>query len=366
MTNNDYYKTLGVEKTATTEQIKKTYKKLAKKYHPDISKEKNAEAKFKEISEAYAVLSDDKKRQQYDTFGSDQFHQRYSQEDIFKNFNFGDMGDMFGDSIFDMFFGGRRSQRAYKGRDLRVRLDLTFEEAVHGIQKEIKLKKPVRCTKCAGTGSEDGSVTTCNQCRGTGQLRKAVRTPFGVMSQQTTCPSCRGQGQTISNPCSKCEGTGVVKETAKIKVNIPAGVDNGTQLRVSAEGEAGPRGARAGDLYVVLSVEESDVFERRGNDLYIHLPVTFSQAALGDEIKIPTLKKEVKIKIKPGTQTGTHMRLSGKGVPYADGYGRGDLYIVLTIETPKKLSREQKSLMTKLKKTEKKKSILDKIKDFAR
>jgi molecular chaperone DnaJ len=367
--SKDYYKALGVSKTADSAEIKKTYRKLAKKYHPDISKEDNAQEKFKEISEAYAVLSDDTKRKQYDTFGDDQFHQQYSQEDIFKNFDFGDLGDMFGGGgggIFDMFFGGGRGKRNYRGNDLRAQVKIKFNDAMFGVHKEIKIKKMVSCKNCNGSGSEDGEKASCSTCNGSGQVRRATRTPFGVMSSVAACNACGGVGSTIKNPCPSCFGEGRVKETASVKVNIPAGVDNGSQLRVQGKGEAGPRGSTPGDLYLVIVVEDSDVFERKGNDLFVKVPISISQATLGEDLKIPTLDKEVKIKVKPGTQTGTHFRLKGKGVPYVDGYGSGDLYVIVVIETPLKLTKEQKTLFTKLKKLDKKKSLLDKIKEFGK
>ena len=358
----DYYDTLGVSKTASTEEIKKVYKKLAKKYHPDISKEENAETKFKEVSEAYAVLSDEKKRKQYDTYGSEGFQQRYSQEDIFRGF--GGFEEMFGGNIFDMFFGGNRRQ-TNKGRDLATEIDITFEESAFGVTKEIKLKKFSQCKECAGTGAEDGKQTVCTQCSGTGQVRKAVRTPFGVMSTATHCNACGGLGKTAESPCTPCNSEGRIKETKNLKIKIPAGVQDGSQLRVPGEGEAGMRNSIPGDLYVRIFVQASDIFERKGNDLYLQLPITFSQAALGDEVKVPTLEKESKIKIKPGTQSGTHYRLKGKGIPYVDGYGTGDLFVIANVITPTKVSKEQKTLFNKLKKTEGKKSILEKIKEFA-
>jgi molecular chaperone DnaJ len=360
----DYYKTLGVSKGSSSDEIKKSYKKLAKKFHPDISKEENAEAKFKEISEAYAVLSDEKKKKQYDTFGDQGFHQRYSQEDIFRNSNFGGFEDIFGGGdIFDMFFGGR-GRRQQKARDLATDIKITFEESAKGMVKELKLKKYVECKECNGTGAEDGKVETCSTCNGSGQAKRVVRTPFGAIQQLTTCQDCGGQGSKAETSCPECSGQGRKKEAKTLKVNIPAGVDNGSQLRVPGEGEAGVRNTINGDLYVRIRVEPSEIFKREGNDLYLNVPITFSEAALGTEIKIPTLDKEVKVKIKSGTQTGTHYRLGSKGIPFVDGYGKGDLYIIVNVETPKKVSKEQKKIFEKLSKTDKKKSILDRIKDF--
>ncbi len=362
---DDYYKILGVSKSASEEEIKKAYKQLAKKYHPDINKESGAEAKFKEVSEAYAVLSDKQKRQQYNTFGKEGFHQRYSAEDIFRGFDTSQFEDLFSGSIFDMFFGGSRRQRKQKGRDLRVAVDISFEEAAFGTKKEIKIRKPEHCEACEGTGAQDGEVEACESCHGSGQIRKATRTPFGSFMQVGVCPQCQGQGKFPKKVCKPCHGEGRVEILKTIKANIPAGVDTGSTLRVAGEGEAGPHGTSSGDLYITIEVEDSDIFKRQENDLYIELPLTFSQAALGCELKVPTLKKEVTVKIPPGTQSGTHIRLKHEGFPDVHGYGPGDLYVIIEVVTPSKLSKEQKELLEKLAKTEEKKSILEKIKEWA-
>ncbi len=366
--SDDYYQTLGVNKNSSKDEIKKAYRDLAKKYHPDINKEANATDKFKKISEAYAVLGDESKKAQYDQFGSTDFHQKYSQEDIFRGFNINDIfGDMFGgDDVFNMFFGGGSNRRTKKGRDLAYELQINFEEAIFGCTKEIGINILDTCDKCEGSGSKDGKINVCDTCRGTGQVRINRRTPLGIFTQVGGCDDCNGEGKIIKHKCNECNGTGRLNKTKKIKVNIPAGVDNGSKLRVSKAGEAGLRGSAAGDLYVILQVRNSDIFTREGNDLQLHLPISFSQAALGDEIKVPTLEKEVNIKIPSGTQNGTNFRLSGKGVPYLDGYGKGDLYIIIDVVTPKHLSKEQKKLLESLKKTEEKKSLLDKIKEFAK
>lgn len=365
----DYYEVLGVGKNASSEEIKKSYKKLAKQYHPDINKSKESEEKFKEISEAYAVLSDDNKRKQYDQFGHAGFSQRFSEEDIFRGANFEDIfGDIFGEgffgnTIFESFFGGGRKRR---GRDLRYDIELDFKDAVFGCQKEINIEKLIKCDSCNGSGSRDEEYETCEECGGRGQVRKTRKTMFGVFAQVSTCNKCRGEGRYIKNLCRKCNGDGRVSERKKIKINIPAGVDNGSQLRIPKEGEAGFRNVQAGDLYVVVHVKDDDVFERDGNDVYVNLPISFSQAALGDNVNVPTLEKEVKLKIPAGTQSGTKFRLKGKGIPYLDGYGTGDQFVIINIITPKKLIKEQKSLFEKLKKFDNKKSITDKIKDFGR
>ena len=364
----DYYNILGIKKDSNKEEIKKAYRDLAKKYHPDISKEKDASEKFKKVSEAYAVLSDDTKRQQYDQFGAEGFQQRYNADDIFRGANFDDIfGDIFGGSgIFDMFFGGGTKKRTKKGRDLQYDIKLTFEEAVFGCTQKIEIERLCECEKCNSTGSKDGKYEICQKCEGQGQIRINRRTPFGVFSHIGTCNGCNGEGKSISDPCKECNGSGRIVKEKEIKIKIPAGVDNGHTLRVSKEGEFGFRGGTPGDLFVVIHVKKSDIFERRENDIYLNLPISFSQAALGDEILIPTLEKEIKLKIPSGTQSGTNFRIKGKGVPYLDDYSNGDLYAIANIVTPHKLSKEQKKLFESLKKTEEKKSILERIKDFSK
>lgn len=359
--SDDYYEILGVDKKASKEEIKKAYKLLAKKYHPDVSKEPDAAEKFKKVSEAYAVLSDDTKKASYDQFGKEGFSQRYSQEDIFKNFDF---GDIFGDSIFDMFFGGGR--RRERGRDLAVEVDLDFKEAVFGITKEVEIERLVNCSKCEGSGAKEGKLKVCATCDGRGQVRMEKRTPFGVFAQVTSCPKCKGKGKEVLEECPECEGEGRVKSNEKVKVNIPAGVEDGMKLRVPNKGEVGKRGSSGGDLFVILNVSDSDIFIREENDILLKLPLSFSQVALGDEVEVPTLEEEVTLKIPAGTQSGTKLRLKGKGVPFLDGYGRGDMFVEVNVVTPKKVSKEQRELFTKLKKTEEKKGLFDKIKDFAK
>ena len=355
----DYYNTLGVSKGTSKEEIKKAYKKLAKQYHPDLNKEAGAEEKFKEISEAYAVLSDDSKRQQYDTYGAEGFQQRYSAEDIFRGFDFG------GDSIFDMFFGGG-SRNRQKGRDIHTEITVTFDDAMHGISRDIRFDTLSTCHTCSGTGSADGKKHTCQMCQGQGQVRQQRQTPFGVFMQVVTCRECQGEGKTISQPCSPCDGEGRVYRTESVQVKIPAGVHSGMQLRVPGKGEAGKQGKHQGDLYVHITVEESDIFIRQDNDLFLEIPLTFSQVALGDEVSVPTLDKEVTLKITSGTQSGTKFRLKGKGVPYVDGFGKGDLYVIARVQTPQKLTKEQKDLFQKLKKGDGEKSLLEKIKEFTK
>ena len=359
---SDYYEILGLSKNASKEEIKKAYKQLAMKYHPDRNKEAGAEEKFKKISEAYAVLSDDTKRSTYDQYGESGFKQQYSQEDIFRGF---DMGEMFGDSIFEMFFGGGK-RRSNRGHDLKTDIEISFEEAAKGTTKEIKISKLTKCEKCNGSGSEDNEIETCSRCHGSGQVRVSRSTPFGTFAQVSTCSHCNGQGSEIKNHCKECKGTGRAHETKELKVKIPAGVDTGSNLRVMKEGEAGLKGGSAGDLYVVIHVKPSHIFKREENDIYLQLPLTYSQVALGTELKVPTLDNEVKLKIPAGTQSGTQFKLKGYGIPFVDGYGRGDEYIIAQVITPKKLTKEQKELFSKLEKTENEKSILDKIIEFAK
>ncbi len=366
---DDYYKILGVDKNSSKEEIKKVYRKLAMQYHPDKNPDNPESAeKFKKISEAYAVLGDDTKRSQYDQFGSAGFHQKYSQEDIFRGFDFEDIfGDIFGGDVFNMFFGGgRRGRSSGRGRDLLYEMEISFEDAVFGCAKEIEVGTLVKCNKCNGSGSRDNKFEVCDKCEGTGSSRVTKRTPFGVFTQVTTCSECSGEGKAIKNRCQECNGTGRASKKKSINVKIPAGVNENSRLRINGAGEAGIKNSPSGDLYVQIHVGPSEIFEREDNDLYLDVPVSFSQAALGDEIDIPTLEKEVSIKIPPGTQGGTRFRLKGKGVPHLDGYGRGDIYVTVNIVTPKKLTKEQKKLFEQLRKTDEKKSLIEKIKEFAK
>jgi len=363
--SKDYYEVLGVGKDASKEEIKKAYKKLAMKYHPDVSKEKNAAERFKKISEAYAVLSDDEKRKQYDTFGSDAFNQAYSQEDIFRGSNFEDIfGDMFGGggNIFDMFFGGGRRPRRRIGSNIRHDIELTLDEAAFGVEKKIEITKHERCKKCDGTGAKDKDMEKCPDCNGSGMMRKTQRTPFGIFSQTTACSSCDGEGEVMKNACPECHGKGVLSKKKKITVKIPAGVDNGSTLRLSGEGEA-IRNGPSGDLFVVIFVKPHKIFKRDDEDLYLEVPITFSQAVLGDQIEIPTLKGKAKLKIPAGTQSETVFRLKGEGIVSLAGSGKGDQYVKAKLKTPTKLSKKEKELFNELydidKKNFKKKSWKD-------
>ena len=365
----EYYKVLGVEKTATKEEIKKAYKRLAKKYHPDLNKESDATEKFKEVNEAAAVLGDDQKRQQYDQFGTtaDQF------SGGFQGFDFSDfMSDIGGgggfdfDNIFESFFGapfGRRRRRGpQRGADLRYDLEISLEDAATGTSKHIILPRLDKCSKCDGTGAESKSdVVDCQQCSGSGTYRRTQRTPFGIFSTTTTCPKCKGQGKHIKNECAVCDGTGVVKKTRKIEINVPEGSETGTNLRLVGEGEAGEKGAESGDLYVIVHVKEHDVFERHGDDIYAKTDLPFTIAAIGGEIDVPTLKGKAKLKIPSGTQSNTVFRMKSKGIPHLHGPGSGDENIEVIISVPEKLSKKQKELLKEFEKESKKKGFLKKV-----
>ncbi len=369
-TKRDYYEILGVSKNASKEEIKKAYKELAKKYHPDVSKEHNAAEKFKEISEAYAVLSDEKKKSAYDQFGHDGFDQRYTQEDIFRGFDFDVFKDFgFGtfDDIFDIFFGGGKRERFERGADLRYNLEITFEEAAFGTKKEIKFPANLECENCDGTGSEDSELTKCPKCNGTGQLRVSKRTPFGSFTSITTCNNCHGSGKVIENPCKICKGSGLIRKTKSIEIDIPAGVETGSRLRLQGEGEIS-RNGHSGDLYVVLYVKPHKIFERKEDNIYVTIPITFAQATLGTKIEIPTLDDEVEMKIPAGTQSGTIFRLKNKGIKHLNSYGRGDQFVEIIVKVPENLTKKQKELIQELGKEFKEninpsKTFFGKIKD---
>lgn len=356
MTKKDYYDVLGINKDADKREIKKAYRKLALKYHPDKNPSKEAEEKFKEISEAYAVLSDDEKRQMYDQYGHAGIDQQYSSEDIFRNADFGDifrgMGFDFQD-IFDQFFGGggfSRGRRQRRGADLRYDTEITLEQAYKGIDKEIRIPRTESCDVCGGSGAKPGTeADTCPQCGGRGQVRQSRRTAFGMFTQVTPCPRCHGQGVFIKDKCKKCKGTGQIQVTRNISIHIPAGVTDGSQLRLAKEGESGSGGT--GDLYVVIHVKPHPVFKRRGADLYTSETITFSEAALGTKKDIETINGEaVTLKIPDGTQHGTILRLKNKGMPQIQRSGFGDLYVEIHVETPTKLSRKAKKLFKELEK----------------
>ncbi|MFQ6137182.1 MAG: molecular chaperone DnaJ [Candidatus Hydrothermarchaeales archaeon] len=354
MEKRDYYEVLGIGKDASKEDIKRAYRRLARRYHPDVNKAEDAEERFKEISEAYAVLSDDERRWQYDRFGHAGMA-GYTPEDIFRNIDFDDIfRDLgfgpfggFGD-IFDTFFGGRTRRRAgpQKGADLRYNLEIDFKDAAFGTKTEIEVPLTETCDVCNGSGAEPGtSPKTCPSCNGSGQISHTRRTHFGQFSTITTCGNCHGEGRVIDNPCQQCNGSGKVKRNRKISVKIPAGVDNGFRLRIAGKGEIGERGGSPGDLYVVIYVRPHEIFERHGSDIFCKVPISFTQAALGSETEIPTLDGNAKLKIPPGTQTGTVFRFKGKGIPNLHGHGRGDQHVKVVIKTPEKLTPEQKELL---------------------
>ncbi|MFD0768059.1 molecular chaperone DnaJ [Bacillus sp. CGMCC 1.60114] len=346
MSKRDYYEVLGVSKSASKDEIKKAYRRLAKKYHPDVSTEENAIEKFKEVQEAYEVLSDDSKRAQYDQFGHADPNQGFG------GFGGGDFGGGFGfEDIFSSFFGGgggrRRDPNAPRqGADLQYQVSLNFEESISGKEMDIEIPVEDPCDTCNGSGAKPGtSKETCKLCSGTGQVSVEQNTPFGRIVNRQACRQCSGTGQIIKDKCTTCHGSGKVRKRKKINVKIPAGIDNGQQIRVTGKGEAGINGGPAGDLYVVVRVKDHEFFHREGDDIICEMPLTFAQAALGDEVEVPTVHGKVKLKIPAGTQTGTEFRLKGKGAPNVRGYGQGDQYVVVRVVTPTKLTSHQKELL---------------------
>ena len=341
MSKRDYYEVLGVSKSADEREIKKAYKKLAMKYHPDRTQgDKALEEKFKEIQEAYEVLTDGQKRQMYDQYG----HAGVDPNRGGGGHGGADFGDIFGDVFGDIFGGGRRGggSRARQGSDLRYNLEMSLEEAVRGKEVEIRVPTLVECDSCDGSGAKKGtSPSTCPTCKGNGQVQMRQ----GFFAVQQTCPTCSGRGKIISDPCTPCRGQGRTEKTKTLSVKVPAGVDTGDRIRLSGEGEAGENGAPAGDLYVQVNVREHDIFARDGNNLYCEVPISFAAAALGGEVEVPTLEGKVKLKITPETQTGKMFRLRGKGVKSVRSGSVGDLMCKVVIETPVNLSSRQKELL---------------------
>lgn len=371
--SKDYYKILGVSKSASRDEIKKAYKKLAKQYHPDINKDEGAEAKFKEINEAAAVLGDDKKRQHYDQFGTADYSGFQGGAGGFDFSDFGggagfDFGDLF-ESLFGMRDFGSRRRGPRKGADLRYDLEIELEDAFNGKEHHVVISKLSKCTKCDGSGAESRhDIVHCEECGGSGILRKTQRTPFGMFQTQTTCRACSGSGKTIKNYCSVCDGEGRVEVNKKIKINIPKGVENGTALRVSGEGEAGENNSTPGDLYVVLHIKPHKIFERRGCDLYLEVPVSFVGATLGDEIHVPTVNGQAKLKIPAGTQSNTLFKMKDKGMPVMNSARSGDQFVKVVVYTPTNLNSAQKAAMKKLatefgEKIKPSKGFFEKIKD---
>lgn len=364
MAMRDYYEVLGVGKDAPEREIKRAYRRLAKKYHPDVNKSPDAEDKFRELSEAYEILIDPDKRANYDRFG------HAGAESIFgrggfkwSDFtHFSDIDDLFdrdffGRDIFDVFFKGFRGESRrgpVRGNDLRYDLNISLEDAASGLNTEINVPRTEKCPNCNGTGAlSSADIKTCPHCNGTGQEKRERRTPFGQFVSITTCSRCHGEGRIIERPCRECNGTGKVRSMRKISIRIPHGVDTGSRLRIANEGDSGIRGGPAGDFYVVIHVLPHEFFRREGDNLYCEIPITLSQAALGTEIEIPTLRSKAKVKIPPGTQTGTIFRLRGEGIPRLHGSGRGDQNVKVKVVTPKKLNKRQRELFKELAEIEK-------------
>lgn len=360
MNKKDYYEVLGVSKTATDEEIKRAFRKLAKQYHPDINKEPGAEEKFKEIGEAYAVLSDANKRRQYDQFGHAAFENSGSGGGAgFQGFNMGDidlediLGDLFGGG-FRGFSGfgesSRASSRPSKGEDIRVVLNLTFEEAAFGCEKDVKLNLTSECSRCKGKGGFNEK--TCRTCGGAGKVLEQAQTIFGYMQTQKTCPDCKGRGKTYETICDECHGKGVVEKVKTLTVTIPEGVDEGYQLRLSGKGNAGLNGGPNGDVFLEFKIKEHPLFERDGADIYLEVPVTITDATLGCKKEIPTLYGNIILEIKAGTQNYTKLKIKGKGIKLPNSISKGNMYAVVNIIIPTKLDRKQKALLQDLAQTD--------------
>ncbi|MGD6808730.1 MAG: molecular chaperone DnaJ [Candidatus Bathyarchaeia archaeon] len=350
----DYYEVLGVEKNASKDQIKDAYRKLALQYHPDRNKEAGAEDKFKEISEAYAVLSDEQKRSQYDNLGHAGFDQQYTSEDIFRGADFDsifrDMG--FGDLFRTIFGGGGFGggyERTNRGQDIGYNLEITLEEAAKGVEKDIQIPRTERCDVCGGSGAQpDTNVTVCPRCNGAGRIQNMHKSGFGMFVQVVACPQCRGKGKLIETACTNCNGSGLVRKKRKITVKIPMGIEDGSQLRLRGEGEMAANNGEPGDLYVIVHVLQNELFARDGDDLYRVEMITYPQAALGAEISVPTLEGPTVVKVHSGTQPGEVIRVRGKGMPRMRGYGKGDLIVRFGVVVPEKLTGEQRSLIEQL------------------
>jgi molecular chaperone DnaJ len=372
-TKRDYYEILSVSRSATDDDIKKAYRRLALQYHPDRNSAPEATERFKEATEAYQVLSDAEKRSQYDRYG----HSAFERSGGVGSVDFSNFVGLSIEDLFESFFGtpGQRGarQRVQRGQDLRYDLHLTLEEAVFGTSKEITLTKHATCTRCTGSGMEPGSARTkCPRCEGSGEIRRMQQSIFGQFVNVTLCDRCNGEGQIISDPCNDCQGRGVVRAKTTVAVDVPQGADEGIQLRLNGQGEPAPRGGVPGHLYVVLHVQPHRFFKRQGNDLLLEMPINVAQAALGDEISIPTLdNKEVGLKVPAGTQSGRIIRIRGEGVPFLREHGRGDLQVHVRVRTPTELNHEQKELFKQLAATfgqsnntpTENKSFFDKVKD---
>lgn len=379
----DYYEVLGVNKGASDDEIKKAYRAKAKKYHPDLNPgDKEAEVKFKEVGEAYEILSDSEKRSRYDQFGHAGVDPSYSAGagaggfGGFGGFGGGmdfDLGDIFG-SIFGGGMGGSRRANPNaprRGADVETSVYIDFLEACHGTTKTVQFSHLEQCPDCKGTGSAAGSTaSTCSECNGTGQVRMTQRTPFGMTTTMRVCPKCSGKGKIITNPCKKCGGNGQVRNTKKLDVTIPAGVDDGQIFTLRGQGDAGANGGPSGDVLVNIYVRPHPLFKREGNNIFCEIPITYAQAVLGDELTVPTIDGKVKYKIPEGTQPSTTFRLKGKGVKNINGSNRGDQYVTVTVEVPRNITKKQKEILKQFDSTltdssyEKRKSFFDRIKDI--
>ncbi len=368
----DYYEVLGVGKGASGDEIKKAFRKMSKKYHPDLHPgDKEAEEHFKEVNEAYQVLSDDEKRQRYDQFGHAGVDGNgFGGAGGFGGFDMGDIGDIFG-GFGDIFgFGGSRSRRngPRRGSDLSQYINLSFEEAAFGCKKKINISKNETCSDCGGSGAKAGTQpVTCLNCNGSGQVQQRRQTMFGFSNVITECPICHGKGKVIKDPCPSCRGTGNVKQNKTVEVNIPAGIDSDQVMRISGAGNAGTGGGPSGDLQLYIRVKPHDIFRRDGYDVNVSIPITFVQAALGATLKVPTIHGIVEYDIPEGTQTNTRFRLRGKGIPILHGRGNGDEYVTVTVEVPKNLNSNQKELLRKFDENVdyvKKNSFMNKVKNI--
>ena len=372
MNNTEYYDRLGVSKDASQDEIKRAYRKMSKKYHPDINKEPGAEEKYKEVQEAYETLSDDQKRAAYDQYGPDGAN-GFGGQGGFGGF---DGGAGFGgfEDIFSSFFGGgatRNPNAPRQGDDLQYRVNLSFEEAIFGAEKEVHYNREATCKTCSGSGAKPGtSPVTCGRCHGQGVINVDTQTPLGMMRRQVTCDVCHGTGQEIKEPCQTCHGTGHEKQSHKVSVKIPAGVETGQQIRLAGQGEAGFNGGPYGDLFVIINVNPSDKFTRDGSTIYYTLNISFVQAALGDTVEVPTVNGNVEMTIPAGTQTGKTFRLKGKGAPRLRGGSQGDQHVTVKIVTPTKLNDAQKEALLAFAKASgdekiapQKKGFFNKVKD---
>lgn len=353
MTQRDYYEVLGVPKNASNDDLKSAFRRLARQYHPDVNSEPDAEERFKEINEAYAVLSDAERRAAYDRYGHAGVRGPGGTTDF--TVDFSDFADIFGD-LFGFGGFGRTSRRTRnaprRGADLQYRLELTFEEAVFGVEKEIEITRDEVCATCQGSGAEPGtSPVRCSTCNGNGEVRQVRQTILGSMVQVSTCPTCNGSGETIASPCHTCQGRGLERRTRKKVVNIPAGVDNGTQIRLAGEGQPGVNGGPNGSLYVAVQVKSHKFFRRRDNDVLLDLDINIAQATLGAEVEIPTVDGKATLKIPGGTQPGKVLRMRGKGVPHLRSNGRGDQLVIVNVEIPTRLTNEQRRLFEQLAKS---------------